>query len=98
MVPIRIITTLVLIMPLISMTVIRYRISHVPQKFWLGAIAQSVAMSLGNQEAPQSILASSTSFREDFGHENISTAILSLPLIQEEHLSVNGKKMCTLYW
>ena len=30
-----------------------------------GAIAGSVAMSLGNQEAPRSILASGTSFRED---------------------------------
>ena len=30
-----------------------------------GAIARSVAMSLRNQEAPRSILASSTSFRED---------------------------------
>ena len=30
-----------------------------------GAIARSVAMSLGNQEAPRSILASGTSFRED---------------------------------
>ena len=32
-----------------------------------GAIARSVAMSLGNQEAPGSILASGTSFREDLG-------------------------------
>ena len=56
----------------------------------LGAIAQAVAISLGNQEAPRSILASGTSF-----HESISTAILPLPLIQEEHLSVNGEKMCT---
>ena len=32
-----------------------------------------------------------------FGHENISTVILPLPLIQEEHLSVNGEKMCTKY-
>ena len=31
-----------------------------------------------------------------FGHENISTAILPLPLIQEEHLSCSGEK-CTLY-
>ena len=31
------------------------------------------------------------------GHENISTAILSLPLIQEEQLSVTGKRMCTKY-
>ena len=30
-----------------------------------GAIARSVVMSLGDQEAPRSILASGTSFRED---------------------------------
>ena len=28
------------------------------------------------------------------GHENISTAILPLPLIQEEQLSVTGERMC----
>ena len=32
------------------------------------------------------------------GHENISTAILSLPLIQEEQLSVTGERICTQYW
>ena len=32
------------------------------------------------------------------GHENISTAILSLLLIQEEQLSVTGERMCTKYW
>ena len=32
------------------------------------------------------------------GHENISTAILPLPLSQEEQLSVTGKRMCTKYW
>ena len=32
------------------------------------------------------------------GHEKISTAILSLPLIQEEQLSVTGERMCTKYW
>ena len=42
-----------------------------------GAIARSVAMSLGNQEAPRSILASGTSFREDlvmkiYGHSSSS--------------------------
>ena len=31
-------------------------------------------------------------------HENISTAILRLPLIQEEPLSVTGERMCTKYW
>ena len=30
------------------------------------------------------------------GHEIISTAILPLPLIQEEQLSVNGEKGCVL--
>ena len=35
------------------------------EHFKPGAIARSVAMLLGNQEAPRSILASSTSFRED---------------------------------
>ena len=61
----------------------------------LGAIARSVAMSLGNQEAPRSILAFGTFFREDLV---ISTAILPLPLIQEEHLSVNGERMGAKYW
>ena len=32
------------------------------------------------------------------GHENISVAILPLPLIQEEQLSVTGERMCTKYW
>ena len=31
------------------------------------------------------------------GHENVSTAILPLPLIQEEQLSVTGERMCTKY-
>ena len=32
------------------------------------------------------------------GHEIISTAILSLVLIQVGQLSVTGERMCTLYW
>ena len=32
------------------------------------------------------------------GHENISMAILPLPLIQEEQLSDTGERMCTKYW
>ena len=40
---------------------------------------------------------SENSFAE-LGHENISTAIHSLPLIQEEQLSVTGERMCTKYW
>ena len=32
------------------------------------------------------------------GHENISTVILYLLLIQEEQLSVTVERMCTKYW
>ena len=32
------------------------------------------------------------------GHENISMAILPLPLIQEVQVSVTGERMCTKYW
>ena len=31
-------------------------------------------------------------------HENISTAIFPLLLIQEEQLSVTGERKCTKYW
>ena len=34
----------------------------------------------------------------EFGHEIISTAILSLPLIQEGQLSATGERMCIKYW
>ena len=33
-----------------------------------------------------------------FGHENVSTTILSLPLIQEGQLSVTGERVGTKYW
>ena len=33
-----------------------------------------------------------------FGHEKISTTILTLPLIQEGQLSVTGERMGTKYW
>ena len=33
-----------------------------------------------------------------FGHEKVSTTILSLPLIQEGQLSVNAVRMGTKYW
>ena len=32
------------------------------------------------------------------GHETISTAILPLPLIQEEQLLATSERMCTKYW
>ena len=34
----------------------------------------------------------------EIGHEIISTAILSIPLIQVGQLSVTGERMCTKYW
>ena len=34
----------------------------------------------------------------EIGHEMISTAICSLPLIQRGQLSVTGERMCTKYW
>ena len=34
----------------------------------------------------------------EIGHEIISTAILSLPLIQVVQLAVTGERMCTKYW
>ena len=57
-----------------------------------GAVARSEACPLGIQAAPNSFLTSSTFFR--FGHEIISTAILPIPLVQEEQLSVTGERMC----
>ena len=68
-----------------------------------GAVARSEASSLGMQAALSSIPTSGTFFVRHIlswrlGHENISTAILPLPLIQEEQLSVTGERMCTKYW
>ena len=34
---------------------------------------------------------------EEIDHEICSTVILSLPLIQEGHLSVSGERMCTIH-
>ena len=65
-----------------------------------GALARSVAMSLGNQEAPLSILASGTSFREDLVMKLFLrpfSLFLPLPLIQAGRLSVNGEMMCAMY-
>ena len=35
-------------------------------------------------------------FFAEIDHEIFSTVILSLPLIQEGHLSVSGERMCTI--
>ena len=59
----------------------------------LGAVAPSEASSLGMQVAPSSIPTSGTFFCGD-----LVMAILPLPLIQDEQLSVTGERMCTKYW
>ena len=53
---------------------------------------------LGMQAAPNSIPTSGKFFRGDLVMKKSSTAILPLPLIQEEQLSVTGERMCTKYW
>ena len=63
-----------------------------------GAVAQSEASSLGMQAAPELDPHVRHILSWRLGHENISTVILPLPLIQEEQLSVTGKRMCTKYW
>ena len=63
-----------------------------------GTVARWEASSLGMQAAPSSIPTSGTFFCGDLVMKNISTAILPLPLIQEEQLSVTGERMCTKYW
>ena len=66
---------------------------------WIpGAVARSEANSLGMQAAPEFDPHVRHIFSWRLGHENISTAILPLPLIQEEQLSVTGERMCTKYW
>ena len=51
-----------------------------------------------NTDTNTTVITTSTAAATTTGHENISTAILSLPLIQEEQLSVTGERMCTKYW
>ena len=52
-----------------------------------------VAVPIGMQAVPRFVPTSSTFF-----HENISTALFPLPLIQEEQLSFNGERMYAKYW
>ena len=77
-----------------------YKPTVVVSYYWRrpGAIARSEACSLGMQAAPvfDPHVWHIPSWR--LAHENISTAILCLPLIQEEQLSVTGERLCTKYW
>ena len=64
----------------------------------LGAVARLEASSLSMQAAPSSIPHVRHILSWRLGHENISTAILPIPLIQEEQLSVTGERMSPKYW
>ena len=61
----------------------------------LGLVAESDAHQTGIQEAAGSIMQHSV---VHIGHEVVSMAILSLPVIQVGQLSVTGKRVCTKYW
>ena len=58
-------------------------------------VARSDARPPSMQAVVGSIFTSSNIVLRSFGHEVISTASLSLPLIQEGQLSVTGERMCT---
>ena len=78
------------------MTSLANNFSMQKSQFRQGAVARSEACLLGMQATPDPHIRQILSWR--LGHENISTAILPLPLIQEEQLSVPGERMCTKYW
>ena len=59
-------------------------------------MAQLDARPTGDQEVVGSIPAESATFFVEIDHEIFSTVIISLPLIQEWHVSVSGERMCTL--
>ena len=63
-----------------------------------GAVAQSDVHPPGMRTVAGLILTSGNILSWLFGHEIISTAILSLPLIQVGQLSVTGEGMYTKYW
>ena len=69
-------------------------IIHLDQEVTPGAVARSHERPPGMRTVAGSI---QHSFVE-FGHENISTAILSLPLMQKGQLSVTGEIICTKCW
>ena len=65
-----------------------------------GAVARLEACSPGMQAAPEFNPQVRHILSWRLGQENISKAILPLPLIQEEQLSVTCERMCTkyMYW
>ena len=64
----------------------------------LDSLPGAVASSLGMQVAPSSIPTSGTFFHGDLVMKTFLRPFSLFPLIQEEQLSVTGKRMCTKYW
>ena len=63
----------------------------------LASVAQLDACQNGDQEVTGSSPAGSATFFDfRFDSEMFSAVILSLPLIQEEKLSVPGERLCTV--
>ena len=71
----------------------RQTIIHKP-----GTVARSDVRPPGIRIVAGLILTSGNILSWRLSHEIISTAILSLPLIQEGQLSVTGERLCAKYW
>ena len=74
--------------------------SSLPDVNWyliLGCVAHSVTGLTADPGVGNMIPARSLTFVE-IDHEIVSTAISSLPLIQEGLLSVTSESMCTKFW
>ena len=59
-------------------------------------VAQLDACLTEEQEVAGSILGDQQHSFVEIDHEIFSTVFLSLPMIQEGHLSVSGERMCTI--
>ena len=62
----------------------------------LASVAQLDARPTGDQEVVGSTPAEIGKSFVEIDHEIFATVILSLPLIQEGHLSVSDERMCTI--
>ena len=74
----------------LEMTCVTYKASSE-----LASVAQLDARPIGDQEVAGSTPPGRQHSFVEIDHEIFSTAILSLPLIQEVQLSVSGEIMCT---
>ena len=76
-----------------------YSVRNISFNSYPGRIAQSGASLTANQGvAGSSPGLSNHIFSLRFGHEKISTTILTIPLIQEGQLSITSGRMGNKYW